>query len=73
MIFYVFYPLPKKKIYSSKLYEKFPKWTALVTAKTKLITYRNKVLKIKPLCDNKKLEQNSKRVQCHTIAISCIK
>ena len=57
MIFYVFYPLPKtiKKI-SSKLYEVIPNWTALETAKTKLKTYRNKVLKIKPLCDNKKLE-----------------
>ena len=55
-MFFTLY-LKQKKIKSSKLYEKIPKWTALVTAKTKLITYRNKVLKIKPLCDNKKLEQ----------------
>ena len=54
MIFYVFYPSPKtiNKL-SSKLYEVIPKWTAPETAKTKLKTYRNKVLKIKPLCDTK--------------------
>ena len=57
MIFMIFTLYLKQYKFSSKLYEKIPKWTALVTAKTKLITYRNKVLKIKPLCDNKKLEQ----------------